>query len=140
MAEVHNAIRTGFYTRLMGATNTFKTAVYKSATYPGLYYNIANTGETLPYTVFDILPINPSLDSASKFYECLIQFNVAHTTLGGCETIAGYLNDRLDDSLSSLSFTGYSALRFDRRPEIPLGIIDNVWNIIVQYGLYLEKN
>ena len=140
MAEVHNAIRVGFYTRLIGATNTFKTAVYKSVTYPGLYYNIANTGETLPYTVFDILPINPDRDTGNKFYEAIVQFRTAHSTLGGCETICGYLKDRLEDSESSLSFSGYTTLRIERQQEIPLGIIDNVWNIVDQYKIQLEKN
>jgi hypothetical protein len=138
MAEVHSSIRNGIESRLIGATNTFKTAVYKSVNKPGLYYNIAATGESVPYVVMDILPINPSRDTGTKFYDAIVQFNVSHSTLSNCESVCGYLTDRLEDSEASLTFTGFSIRRIDRKPEIPLGITDNVWNIIIQYGINLE--
>ena len=145
MANINQIIRQGIYTRLVGATNTFRTAITLSGTYYKLFYHIApqlfpgtTTAMTLPYVVFDFLPINQEKDSANKYYDLIIQFNVASNTQTDCENISGYLFDRLEDSESSLSFTGYENVIIKREPYIPPFLVDNVWNATVQYRLEIQ--
>jgi hypothetical protein len=94
----------------------------------------------LPYVVYDLLPINAERDSVNKFYEFIMQFVVSSSAISECETISGYLTDLLEDSESTLSFTGYSTIRIEREPQVSLGQIDNVWNIAVPYRIQLQKN
>lgn len=136
MANIQNAIRTGTYTKLIpSGSNTFKTAIGSQ-----LYFHVAKQGESLPYVVYDLLPITAERDTVQKFYECVLQFNISSLTLGNCEDIAGYLNDLLEDSESSLTITGYKTIRIEREPQINLGQTDLVWTIVVQYRLQLQTN
>ena len=134
MADVHSIVRAGIYNRLNGSTNTFKTSVSSR-----LYYHLAEQDASLPYAVFDLLPINPSWDSGDDYYECIIQVRVSADTLSECETISGYATDRLKNSLSSLSFTGFEAMYLLPEPQINLGETDQVWNMVIQFRLKIQK-
>lgn len=145
MANINQIIRQGVYTRLTGETNTFRTAITLSGTYYKLFYHIApqlfpgtSTNVTLPYVIFDFLPIVQSKDSGSKFYTLTIQFNIASDSQTECENIAGYLFDRLEDSEASLVFTGYENVIIKREPFIPPFLVDNVWNATAQYKLEIQ--
>jgi len=136
MANIQNAIRVGVYSKLIpSGSNTFKTAISSR-----LYFHIALQGAALPYVVYDLLPINQDRDTVNKFYNFIVQFIVSSSAISECETVAGYLTDLLEDSESTLSFTGYSTIRIEREPQVNLGQIDNVWNIAVPYRVQLQKN
>jgi len=136
MANISNAIRVGIFSKLIpSSSNTFKTSITSR-----LYFHVAQQGASLPYVVYDLLPIGAERDSANKFYDFIVQFVVSSLTIGECETVAGYLVDQLEDSESSLSFTGYKTIRIEREPQVNLGQIDLVWNIAVSYRVQLQKN
>lgn len=150
MANILTSLRTGITTRLIGAANTFRTAILQtvaSMSYYKFYFHIApqvipgtSTALTLPYCVWDLLPMNQQRDSVNKFYDALMQFRVTASTSGDCETTMGYLTDRLEDCEASLSITGYSIIRITAYPLIAPAQLDNVWNGVVQYKLELQKN
>lgn len=147
MANIQNAVRQGIYNRLVGASNAFRTAVTQvvsTVSYYKLFYMEAPqyvTAEvlvTLPYVVMSILPILPDRDSASKWYSCTVQFNVAAASVSECETLTGLLTDRMEDCEAYLSLSGYSVVKIDRAPQVDLGPVDGVWNISVQYSLLFQ--
>jgi hypothetical protein len=147
MANIQNAVRQGIYNRLVGASNAFRSAiaqVVSSTTYYKLFYGEApqyivnETLVTLPYVVLSILPIMPDRDSATKWYSCTVQFNVAAASVSECETLVGLLTDRMEDCEAYLTVSGYSVIRIDRAPQADLGPVDGVWNISVQYSLVFQ--
>jgi len=142
-------IRKGFYDKLIpSGTNTFKTSVLQTVSgtsYYKLYHHLApqvipgtKTDVTLPYVVYDTLPITQERDSAVKWYRCMMQFVVAGSSQSEAEDVAGYLTDLLEDSEASLSFTGYTTLGIFREPMISQGFIEGVWNIVVQYSIIIQ--
>lgn len=149
MANILTSLRTGITTRLIGTSNTFRTSILQTiatAAYYKFYFHIApqvipgtSTAITLPYCVWDLLPMNNQRNTANKFYDVLMQFRVSSLNLGDCETVMGYLTDRLEDCETSLSITEYYILRITRYPLIVPSQLDNVWNGIVQYKLELQK-
>jgi len=148
MANINYAIRKGFYDKLVpSGSTTLKTALKQTVStvdYFKLYYHQApqfvtgTTALTLPYVVLDILPIDPDRDSGTKLYRCTLQLLVSASTIGNCEDIAGYITDALEDSESTLTFTGYQTVEIRRQPQINLGFIEHVWNIAVQYSIIIQ--
>ncbi len=152
MANIQTEIRKGIVSKLIpSGSNALKTAIQLQLTSTPtygykLFYHIAPQlypGSSLsvapPYVVFDILPITQDRDSANKFYDFTARFLVSASDLGTCENIAGYISDLLEDSESSLSFSGYYTIKVLRQPQINLGLTDLVWNIAVQFSISLQK-
>jgi hypothetical protein len=148
MAEIHYTIRKGLYDRLTAATNTLRTAITQTVAtvaYYKLYYHIApqkvagSTNLTLPYVTFQVLPIVQGRDSATKWYTAIVQFSVASETLGNCETVMGYLVDRLEDSEAGLSFTGATIIAIERQSQRSPELVEGVWNASVDYQITLQQ-
>lgn len=142
-------IRKGFYEKLIPAgSNTFKTSVLQAVSgtsYYKLYSDLApqtipgtKTDVTLPYVVMTTLPVGQERDSGTKWYMCTVQFLVAGSTQSEAEDVAGYLTDLLEDSESTLAFTGYYTLSINREPLISQGFTEGVWNIVVQYRIIIQ--
>lgn len=147
------SLRTGITTLLIGSGNTFRSSIQQTVstiTYYKLYFHEApqqipgtTTDLTLPYVVWDMLPINFDWDSVNEFNDLLIQFRVSGLTsvgLTAVENIMGYINDIMKNCESILSITGYKVLRIRTNPLTPPSKLDNVWNGIVEYKLELQKN
>jgi hypothetical protein len=135
MANISDAIYDGFDVKLLGTTNTFKTAIGSR-----LYRVKAVDSATFPYVVMRTMPIEPSRDSMNKYFDTTITFLIASSSLAEIQTIAGYLYDQLEDSEASLSFTGYRTIRIDRVLLMPEDYIEGVFNLTDQYKLMLQKN
>jgi hypothetical protein len=151
------SLRTGITTRLTGATNTFRTAIaqtYLTNTHYKLYFHKAalkfpglgagvDVDITFPYCVWDMLPLNFTFDTVNEFPDLRLQFRVSgleSVGLTAVENIMGYLEDRLKNSESSLSITGYKTIRITKYPLTPCYTVDNVWNGIIEYKLELQAN
>ena len=149
MANIQADIRSGFYTLLTTGTTVFKTAITKvvgASTFIRLYYSQApqvypgTTSEVdPPYVIFDILPIDQEMDTATKLYRCTVQFLVASLSVGECENICGYISDMLEDSESSLTIGTYKVIEIRRQPQIYQGEVDKVCTGIVQYSIIIQK-
>lgn len=146
MSNIKTSIRQGFYDRLIGGSNTFRTAITLSTDKYKLFYHIVpqvfpgtTTPITTPYTVMDVLPIIQDKDTGNKFYEFVVQFRISGSTSDNSEDVAGYLIDRLEDSESNLSFEDYLTIRITREPQIDLGFSENIWGIVVQYRVQLQE-
>lgn len=141
MANLLTTIRTGFYSFLTTDSSNFKTGILQTVSSVAYYklFNhiapskIAGVDLTLPYVVFDLLPLTTNRDSASKYFEGSCQFRISANTIGEAETLSGYLIDVLEDSESSLTFTNYNLIRIDKEPIVSLGQIDGLYNIVVPY-------
>jgi len=144
---VIDVIQSGIYNRLVGDSNDFRTAITLSTGKYKMFYEFVEreyfpgttTKVTLPLVVYSLSPINYSRDSASEFPITNINFNVAGNTSIEAQEVAGYLVDRLENSEDSLSFTGYSVVFIKKESIIPLGRIDQVWNVSVRFLLELQK-
>ena len=146
--NIQYVIRKGFFDKLIpSGTTTLKTALKQtvaSTDYFKFYYGEAPqnvTGTTaiaLPYVVMSLLPITQESDTATQWYQTLVQFNVAALDLVTAEDIAGYLCAALEDSESTLSISGYGVISIIRGPQIDMGKIEQVWNIVVQYSLTIQ--
>lgn len=146
MADLNGSLRVGFYTRLVGATNDFKTAI-TDANGTKLYYGIVpqvypetSIDVQLPFVSFAFLPIETSRDSGDKFHSAVVQFNVAGKDVAECEDVVNKLTERLDDQEANLSFTGYETIRIEENPRIDQGLINNVWNMTVQYTIDIQES
>ena len=149
MANILTTIRDGIHSFLITGTNSFKTSITQTESSTDYYNLFYHQGEQVlpgtqvdvdfPYVVFDVLPLSTDRDSATKTYECIVQFNVAALTADNSEDVMGYLIDKLEDSESSLIFTNYNLIRIDKQPIVPLGKIDNVWNISIPYLITIEQ-
>ena len=149
MANINYDIRHGFFDLLLASGNTaFRAAIAKTVggtTYHKLYYVQApqafpdgTTLVTPPYVVFNILPIEPDRDSATKFYSCWVQLLVSSLSATECEDIAGYITAILEDSESRLTIGAYTVREIRRQAQINLGVVETVNNIAVQYSLIFE--
>lgn len=149
MANILTDIRTGFFTKLLTGTTSFKSAIDITVgltTFYRLWYDEApqvyagtTTHVEPPWVTFSILPVDEDRDSCSKFYSCTVQFTIAALSVGECETIAGYLTALLDDCEASLSIGAYRVLDVRRQSVSFQGKLDNVYSIIVQYSLLIER-
>lgn len=133
MPDPGEKIRKGWHSRLVGSTNPFNTVIGSQ-----LYFMIAPKGIDAPYSVFSLLPINPSRDSANKFYKCVIQCNHYAETEGDCEQIVSYYYDRMEDCETDLIIDGFKVNRVEREPQIPLGYVNKLWGIATQYRLEIQ--
>lgn len=138
-------IRKGFYNRLVGGANDFRTLLMLAASKYKLFYHIApqlfpqtQLKVNPPFVVFDILPINQQRDTVNKFYDAIVQFRVVGLNIEQSESLSKELTNRLEDSENELIFEGYKTIRITREPTIDLGQIENFWNIIVQYRIQLQ--
>jgi hypothetical protein len=147
------AIRSGITNRLTGAINTFRTAILQTVstvTYYKLYFHKCpiqipgtSTDITFPYCVWDMLPLNFTFDTVNEFPDLQLQFRVSgleSVGLTAVENIMGYLDDRIKNSESNLSITGYKTIRISKYPMTVPFLVDNVWNGIVEYKLELQKD
>lgn len=144
--NIKTRIREGFYNRLTGESNTFRTAITLSSGKYKLFYHIVpqvfpqtTTPINSPYVVLDILPINQDRDTGNKFYEFIVQFRVSSLTAQNCEDVAGLLIERLEDSESNLTFTDYLTIRITRESQIDLGFSENIWGAVIQYRVLLQE-
>jgi hypothetical protein len=148
MANINNDIRVGVFTKLLTGT-ALKAAVAQASggtMYYKIYYNRApqvlpgtTADVSLPFVVFDVLPINPSRDSGTKWYETSVQFVVGSLTASECETIAGLITDLMEDCEATLTIGTYATVQVLREPQVNLGEIEGVHNIAVQYGIMVQK-
>lgn len=146
MSNLNTSIREGFYDKLLTGTNDFKTAI-TTANGSKLFYGEApqmypstQINLDLPFVVFNTLPITSSRDSGDKFFEAVIQFNIAGTNLSECEDVSNKLTNELEDSEASLTFTSYDLIRIEEAPRIDQGNIDGVWNFTIQYTINLQES
>ena len=151
--NIATAIRKGIYTFLIptSGTNSFKTAVqlllsgstygYKLFHYQAPQFYPGTSVSVVPsYVTFSLLPITGTRDTVNKFYECLLQFNVCALTEEAAENLTQLIYDKLEDSESTLTFTGYKTIRIERAPQLPIFKLDNVFNRVAQYNLQLQAN
>ena len=149
MANVNYDIRKGVLDKLLTGTTSFKTAISKTVgatTFYRLYYSEVpqvyqgtSTAATPPWVAFSILPIIPERDSATKWYQFTLQFNVSALTQTDCDSLAGYLTDLMEDSEASLTIGTYQTVSVLRAPQVNLPKVDNVYNIAVQYSVIIQK-
>jgi hypothetical protein len=153
MANILTSLRNGIQTRMIGTDNTFRTSILQTVStvsYYKLYFHIApqqvpgtQTDVTLPYVVWDMLPINYDFDTVNEFNDITIQFRVSGLSSAGVEaveTIMGLIHDRFKDCEADLSISGYKVVVIRTLPIFPPFLTDNVWNGVLQYSLQLQKN
>jgi hypothetical protein len=148
VANLNYDIRSGLFTFLLDVGNVdLRSAIaktIKSTTYYRLYYDqAAQTFDGInkvdvPFIVLTILPIEPDLDTVSRFYRCWIQFLVSAPSISGAENLATLLTDLLDDSEGDLAFGTHRVIEIRRQPQINLPTVEGVANIAVQYSLIIE--
>ena len=147
MANIHQILRSGITTKLVGTSNDFRTAITADVSgtdHYKLYFHESpqnyigtSTPIALPVVVFDFQDIRPTKDSGSRYYPLVVTFNIGSNTIAGAEEISGYLYDLLEEA--TITFTGYSTVIIKCQLIIPMGKIENVWNIAQQYFLELQK-
>ena len=131
----------GIYTRLMGSTNNFKTAIGSE-----LFFgeNPRAPGDVVyPYCVAMFVGGELDRDSANKYEKPVMRFvlydnQAAHTRI---MTTAEKLDDQLDDDEASITMTGFSVLSVDRISplgDVTKNEIDN-WRLPVDYRFHLQR-
>ena len=140
-------IRKGLFDLLL-ANTALKTAITQtvSATpYYKLYFHEApqaipgtSTDVTLPYIVMDLLPISQMRDTATKLYSFTVQFLCAGATLSDVEGLAGNITTAVEDKETSTTMTSHTVISILRDSQINQGLIDGIWNLVVQYSLIIQ--
>lgn len=147
MANLLNAIRAGIYSKLSSDVGIISavTQVVGMTSHVKVYSPLApaevpgtTTRVTLPYVVFEILPVLQDRDSASKWYTFSVQVMVGTQTLAAGEDLIGKITTCLEDSESSLSITGYTVLSVMRESQQFVTFSESVWSCSIQYNITIQ--
>lgn len=136
-----NALQTGIYT-LYNTANTLKTALYVSATYPGMYLNAAPQHAPYPYCVYFIVTDDYDIDFSDERESVLVQFNLfdENSSSSNVGSILEKLKSLFDDC--ALTVSGWNDLFMVRNFVIPNNDFSQdtpIQGYSTEYEVTLEK-
>ena len=102
-----------------------------------LYNEEAPEQKANPYVVFHELSSKPEYTFSTSFEDTLMQFNIYSDTVTELDSVYEKLKTLFD--MCQLSITGYT-LVFMVRQQSRRMHIENYWQRIVEYKMYMEKN
>ena len=132
-------LRAGIYSLLTSA-GAFHTSQ------PNVYWKAAPQGASLPYCVFDRVTQSVTRDSASKFEDVWMQFNLYRDTKEANYSVK--LNDDEDNLINlfddadiskTLNISGYKLTNIKRQPTKELGVTDGVIGVSVQFIIQIQR-
>ena len=138
-----NVINTGIYT-LYNDGNTLKTALYVSATYPGLYHYQAPQNAPFPYCVYGLVSGLAGPTFTENEENEWIQFSLYTEEPNAAP--AGVLLAKLYSLFDycTLTVAGYNFISMVREmPTLPDNDITQdkpIYGYVVQYSVRIQKN
>jgi len=127
---MNQAVREGIYTLAATATGLSSS---------NLYYAKAPEGKTGIYCVFYGIDDTLEFDSTTQDNISNIQFSFFGTNLTSLETVVESFKGIFDFGEASLAVTGWGTLRLRGMLSIPAQRIDDVYRVILEYEVRVDK-
>lgn len=137
MIKLIKNLRSAIYTLLIPKDSTNKvTQIINDRAF---YYE-AFEGTSLPYVVFYLLPILPSRDSATEFYEINVTFLCAANSLKECDDLLDAVAHVCKNMQMHFNtkIIEYKTIMVDVKPLLAPSKIEGVWQGNLQYKIILQ--
>tara|TARA_Y100000310_G_scaffold308277_1_gene351223 strand:+ start:227 stop:628 length:402 start_codon:yes stop_codon:yes gene_type:complete len=109
----------------------------------GLYYVQAPQDATLPYGVFSFVTITKAEfmgDADANIKEFEIQVNMYSDSDDGGAEISALADDFTEYfNWKEVYVEGYEYIKMQEMSIIPVGIVDEVWQVTMMYNLWIQK-
>lgn len=128
----NSELKTALYTKLTTA-GTFATAIGGR-----VYYQRSEDSPTYPYCVYSFFADNYSFDSGAEFEEIYIQFSLFDENSSSAN-ISSLESSLIDLLKTTLTFTTYTQVRFQRINKRYSLSENDTWNTILEYRIEIEK-